>query len=273
MRAFPATPAELVAAPWRHRALIWALARREVAGRYRGSVLGIAWAFFNPLLMLAVYTFVFSEVFKMSWGMGPKETRSDFAIALFTGLIVYGLFSECVGRAPSLVVGNPNYVKKVVFPLEVLPWVALGSSVFHAAVSTVVLLIVQLALRGTLPPTALLFPVVLLPLVLGTMGLSWILASFGVYVRDTGQVVGVFVTVLMFVSPVFYPLSALPVQYRGWLLANPLTPVIEGARGVLVLGTTPDWGPWALSLVLGALLAWAGFWWFQRTRRGFADVL
>jgi lipopolysaccharide transport system permease protein len=273
MQNFSIFPREMAASLWRNRSLIIALVKREVVGRYRGSIMGIAWSFFNPLLMLVIYTFVFSVVFKARWGVGGEESKTDFAIILFVGLIVHGLFAECVNRAPALILSNVNYVKKVIFPLEILPWVAFGSALFHTAISLGVLLVAQLILSHQVPWNAILFPFVLLPLVFTAMGFAWFLAAFGVFVRDIGQITGMFTTVLLFVSPVFYPLSALPVKYQNWLQLNPLAFIIEEGRKVLVFGQLPDLGRWGLMMAAGVLIAWAGFAWFQKTRKGFADVL
>lgn len=258
---------------WRNRQLIWQLTKREVIGRYRGSVMGLAWSFFHPLLMLVIYTFVFSVVFKARWGVGSDESRTDFAVILFVGMIVHGLFAECINRAPGLILANPNYVKRVVFPLEILPWVALGSALFHAAISLVVLMGAYLVLNHGLQWTAIFLPMVLLPLLLGTLGFAWFLASTGVFVRDIGQTTGILTTVLLFVSPVFYPVSVLPEQYRMYLQLNPLTFIMEQARGVLIWGAAPDWPELGLYGVISLGVACTGFWWFQRTRKGFADVL
>jgi lipopolysaccharide transport system permease protein len=263
----------MFASPWRHRELLAALIRRDVVGRYRGSMMGIAWSMFNPLVMLVVYTFVFSGVFNSRWGTGDDATRADFAIVLFVGMIVHGLFTECANRAPGLILANVNYVKKVIFPLDILPWVAFGSAFFHACVSLVALLAVQLATRHEIPWTVVLFPVVVLPLVFATMGFAWLLASLGVYVRDVGQVTGVFTLILMFVSPVFYPISALPERYQHWLYLNPLTLIIEDGRNTLVFGRLPHFAAEAALLAASLVIAWAGFAWFQKTRRGFADVV
>ena len=267
------SPLMMWASLWRHRYLIWQMSKREVIGRYRGSVMGLAWSFFNPVIMLAVYTFVFSMVFKARWGVGSQESKADFAIILFVGMIVHGLFAECVNRAPGLIFSNVNYVKKVVFPLEILTWVAMGSALFHAMISLAVLLIAQLIVNFSLPWTAVLFPLVILPLLLATMGVAWVLSAIGVFVRDIGQTTGIITTVLLFVSPVFYPVSALPKEYQHWLLLNPLTFVIEEARNVLIWGKIPDWAGWGISFLASLAIACAGFWWFQKTRKGFADVL
>ena len=183
-RAYPTSIIELFASQWRHRQLIIQLTKRDVIGRYRGSVMGLAWSFFNPLLMLAIYTFVFSVVFKARWGVGG-EGKVNFAIILFVGLIVYGLFAECINRAPSLIVSNVNYVKKVVFPLEILPSVAIGSALFHASISLVVLLAAQLLINQRLPWTVVVFPIILLPLLLVTVGLAWLLSALGVFVETS----------------------------------------------------------------------------------------
>ncbi|QXH51540.1 ABC transporter permease [Pseudomonas fakonensis] len=272
MQDFPISPCEMLASLWRNRSLVRALVKREVFARYRGSVIGLAWSFLNPLLMLSVYTFVFSGVFSSRWA-SAEDSKLDFAIILFVGLIVHGLFAECINRAPALVVSNVNYVKKVIFPLEILPWVSLGAALFHMAVSLIVLLLAQVAINQVLPWTAVFFPLVLLPLVLGIMGLTWFFSALGVYLRDLGQVTAIFTTIMLFMSAVFFPISALPERYHIWLHLNPLAVIIQEARKVLVMGQLPDFSLLAAILGLGALFAWAGFAWFQRTRRGFADVL
>lgn len=272
MRNFSMSPREMAASLWRNRSLAIALTKREVIGRYRGSFMGILWSFFNPVFMLAVYTFVFSVVFKARWSAG-SESRTEFALVLFAGMIVFNLFSECVNRAPGLILANVNYVKKVVFPLEILPVIAFGAAAFHLLVSLIVWLVFYVIFFGVPHLTLLLLPAVLLPLALFTLGLSWMLASLGVYLRDVGQIVGVITTALLFLSPIFYPVTALPVEYQTLLQLNPLTPVIEQTRQALVWGNAPDFGFWSLSMIAGVAIAWIGFAWFQKTRKGFADVL
>lgn len=272
MKQFDISPVEMVASAWRNRNLIAKMTTREVIGRYRGSVLGLLWSFFNPLLMLGVYTFVFSMIFKARWHPG-SESKTEFAIVLFAGMIVFGLLSECVNRAPALVLGNPNYVKKVVFPLEIMPWITLGEALFHAMVRLVVLLLFLLVVNHALPWTVILLPIVIFPLILLVLGLSWLLSSLGVFLRDIGQFVGVLTVALMFLSPVFYPITALPVELRPLAMASPLAFAIEQARNVLVWGQTPDWSVLALNLAASLVVAWLGFAWFQKTRKGFADVL
>lgn len=272
MNTADATPIGLVRTIVRNRGLIWALTRREVLGRYRGSAMGLAWSFFNPLLMLAVYTFVFSVIFRMRWP-GGTDSNAEFALVLFSALIAFNLFAECVNRAPGLVLANPNYVTKVIFPLEVLPIVQLLSSLFHAAISLLVWLVVYLFVLGIPPATALLLPLALLPLVLLTLGLTWFLASLGVYLRDVSQFITVATTVLLFVTPIFYAVDSVPAQYRPIMNASPLTFLIGQVRDVMIWGRALAWVPWATFLVGSALIAWLGYAWFQKTRRGFSDVL
>ena len=257
---------------WNQRSLIWEMTKRDVIGRYRGSAMGILWSFLNPILMLAVYTFVFSVVFRARWG-GEDTSKIEFAIMLFVGLIIHALFAECVNRAPSLILSNVNYVKKVVFPLEILPWVAMGSALFHTLISVLVLLAAFVATRFYLNATVVFLPLLLVPLVLLTMGITWFLASVGVFLRDVGQTTGIVTTIMLFLSPVFFPISALPEEFRVLLHLNPLTFMIEQARDVLVWGRPPDWQGLGLYFLLSLIVAWLGLFWFQKTRRGFADVL
>lgn len=258
---------------WTHRLLIGQLIKRDVIGRYRGSIIGLAWSFLHPLLMLVIYTFVFSVVFKSRWGVSVAENKADFALVLFVGLIIHGLFAECVTRAPSLIVSNPNYVKKVIFPLEILPVVAMGSALFHSAASLAILLAAFLLSNQTIPVTVLWLPLVLLPLIIGTLGVSWMLASLGVYLRDIGQTMGVFSTVLLFLSPVFFPITALPEAFQPWMLANPLTFVIEQTREVVIWSRSPDLVGLGVYATVALTTAYFGYWWFQKTRKGFADVI
>ena len=272
MQSFPASPREMAASFWRNRQLIRNLVQREVLGRYKGSMLGIFWSLATPIFMLAVYTFVFSVVFKARWG-GGSDSKTEFALLLFAGLIIFNLFSECISRAPGLILANVNYVKKVVFPLEVLPWVSMGSALFHFAVSLGVWLVAYLVLFGVPHWHVVLLPLVVVPLVLFVMGLSWALASLGVYLRDVGQIIGLVITVLMFLSPIFYPASSLPPEYQPIMFFNPLTPPIEMARDLLYWGQMPNMTLLALYAAGSLAFALLGFAWFQKTRKGFADVL
>jgi lipopolysaccharide transport system permease protein len=272
MRSFSASPIEMFASIWRNRELIKASAKREVLGRYRGSIMGILWSFFNPLLMLSVYTIVFSVVFQARWGVG-NGSKTEFAVVLFAGLLMFNLFAECINRSPSLILSNVNYVKKVVFPLEILPTVTLLSAMFHALISLGVWFLAYGLFFSIPHATVLLLPLIVLPFVMFIMGLSWVLASLGVYLRDVSQIIGVITSVLMFMSPIFYPVTAFPEDFRYLLYLNPLTPVIEMTRDVLYWGRTPDFQLLGTFWLATFLIAWIGFAWFQKTRKGFADVL
>jgi lipopolysaccharide transport system permease protein len=230
------------------------------------------WAFGVPLLMLGIYTLVFGRVFHVRWPM-PIENGPSFALILFAGLVVYSLFSECVIRAPTLVLAHATYVKKIVFPVEILPWVAMATALFQAGVSLVVLVAARTLLQGPPPWTVVLLPVILTPCILFTMGLTWLLASLGVFFRDLAQTVGLFTTAVLFLSPVFYPVDALPEGFRGWVWLNPLTAPIEHVRAALFLGETPAWGLFFMALLIAYAVAWAGLAWFLKTRGSFADVL
>lgn len=263
-----AIPASL----WTHRSLIRRMVVREIDARYRGSVLGIAWALISPIALLAVYTFVFTMVFQARW-QADIGNRGDFALNLFTGLIVFQFFSECVSRAPRLLLENVSYIKKIVFPLEILAWVAIGAAGFSVLMNLAVLLLAHVLLSGLPPLTALLFPLVLVPLTLLTVGITWWLAATGVYLRDLGQFVNVALPILLFGSAVFYPLSAVPEPYRAWLALNPLVPIIEMGRETLLLGSIPAPGKFLAFSFLSLAVAWLGLTWFRLTRRGFADVV
>ena len=272
MKSFSSSPLEMVRSFWRNRGLIWALTKREVLGRYRGSVMGILWSFFNPLLMLGVYTFVFSTVFKARWA-GGSDSKTEFALLLFAGMLVFGIFSECVTRAPGLVLANPNYVKKVVFPLEILPIVSIGAALFHLLVSLLVWVFFYFVAFGVPKAGILLLPIALFPFVIFVLGLSWLLASLGVYLRDIGQVITVLVPAIMFLSPIFYPVSALPEGYQNVVSLSPITAAVDQVRDLMFWGKGIAWSSWGMYFAVSLVIGWLGFAWFQKTRRGFADVI
>ena len=273
MHTHSAGPAALLTSLLKHGSLIYQLAKREIAARYRGSLAGLAWSFFTPLLMLAVYTLVFSSIFKVRWASGAAQSTGEFALILFVGLMIHGFFADCINRAPVLVLSNVSYVKKVVFPLEILPWVSVASALFHLCISVVVLLVVQFAMVQYLPWTALLLPVLLLPLLLMTVAFTYLFAAVGVYLRDIGQLTVMITTVLFFLSPIVYPTSSLPEQFRGWIQFSPITYPVEQARRILIFGELPEISGWFLSMAVALVLLSFAFYVYQKTRRGFADVL
>jgi len=226
--------------------------------------------------MLSVYTFVFSVVFKAKWSTSNVQSESNqaiFAIMLFVGLIIHGIFAEVLNKAPSLIISNSNYVKKVIFPLEILPFISMGTAFFHAIISTVVLLVAQTIFIGLPPITAFLIPIIFIPLMILTIGLALFLASIGTYLRDVAQTIGIVTTIMLFLSPVFFPISALPKEFQPFILANPLTFIIEQARLVLVEGILPDFLGLLVYFISALAVAWFGYAWFQITRKGFSDVL
>ncbi len=257
-----------------HRDLIARLTTQEIGQRYQGSLLGVLWSLVTPALMLTVYTLVFSLIFQARWAAaGPAARPADFALTLFAGLIPFNLLAEVAARAPSLVLATPSYVKKVVFPLEVLPVVAVGSATAHSLIALGVLCLAQVALTGRLPATLALVPAAYAPLVLIALGLAWILASLGVYLRDMGHVVGVATHLLLFASPIFYPVEAVPDGYRTVVQANPLTGILDTFRRVTLWGEAPVWPSWGILLAGAAALALLGYAWFMQTKKGFADVM
>ena len=224
--------------------------------------------------MLAVYTFVFSTVFGARWtGMSGNGGHAHFAVVLFVGVIVHGMFAEVITKAPALVLANANLVKKVVFPLETLAWSLAGSALFHAAVNIVILLLAVWVLEGRMPATALWLPVIFMPVVVFSLGIIWGLASLGVFLRDIAQIAGLLAIAMMFLAPVFYPLEALPESYRDWLFLNPVTLPVEQARAALFAGIAPDAGTLLLYYLAAICAAFLGYAGFQKSRRGFADVL
>ena len=255
------------------RSLINQFTRREISNRYKGSYLGVVWSFITPLMMLTIYTFVFSVIFQAKWGASESTSKVEFALLLFTGLIVFNVFSEVVSRAPGLIISNTNYVKKVVFPLEILPIVTLGSALFQALISYVILLLAMIILTGAFYWTALLFPLILLPIILISLGLAWLFSSLGVFIRDIGQIITIAIPVLMFMSPVFYPRTSIPEEFQFMYSLNPITYVVEDMRGAIIFGQLPHWGSLLIQMGIGVIIAALGYAWFKKTRKGFADVL
>ncbi|MGE0331525.1 MAG: ABC transporter permease [Ramlibacter sp.] len=252
--------------------LILQMARRDILGRYKGSVLGLGWSLLYPLLLLATYTFVFRLIFKARWP-GMEDHPGNFALNLFAGLVLFNLFAEVAGRAPRLVLEQPNLVKRVVFPLEVLPWIGVTGALFHAALSLGVLLCGVLVFQGGLPLSALAVPLILVAMLPMLLCMGWLLAAFGVFLRDIGQMVGPILNVMLFLTPVLYPASALPGVVQRWLMLNPLTLPIENLRASLLLGQWPQWGALTLYALVWTLFAAVAALLFARVRPAFADQL
>ena len=262
----------LVSALTRHGSLTWEMAKRDVLGRYRGASLGLFWSLLAPFLMLLVYTLAFGGILKARWPEADGST-AGFALILFMGLIVHGFFAECLIRSTNLVVSNPNYVKRIIFPLEILPWPMVLSALFHVGMNVSVFVVWHWAMYGALPWTIFLLPLVLVPLVVLALGLSWVLASLSVYFRDVGQITAPLATALLFLSSAIIPLDSVPADYRVLFEANPLTFIIDQARAVALWGVVPDWSGLLRYAMASAIVAYLGCAWFQGTRKGFADVL
>lgn len=266
-------PVRIFALWWHRRDLIRQLTRREVLGRYQGSILGLGWSFVQPLAMLCAYTFVFSVIFKVKWGLAPDEGRGGFALALFMGMLTFAIFAEMANGAPRLVLENANYVKRSVFPLEVLPVVRLLGILVNTAFGLAVWLGGLLALQQKVTWTLALLPLTWLPVILFALGCGYFLASLGVFIRDIGATVNVVTTILFFLTPIFYPLEMVPEPYRIFVRLNPLALFVEDARRVALKGLPPDWLWLGGETALGLLVLILGFIWFMKTKKAFADVI
>lgn len=265
--------AGVLAHPWRYRSLIQILTRREITGRYRGSLFGSLWSLITPLLMLAVYTLVFGVVLATRWPGGHDEGIGMIALRLLAGTLLHGLLAESLSRAPVLVISQPNYVNKVVFPLEVLGWVNLLSSLFHMTIALALLLVVNGFWGSGFAITQLSIPLVVLPYTVLMLGLTWLFAAFGVYVRDLAQLVGPLIMMTMFLGPIFFPRSAMPVALQPWLALNPITIPIEQLRAVVFEGHWPDWAGLLEYSLIAILIYLFGLWVFASLKKGFADVI
>jgi len=254
----------------RHRYLVLQMVRREIMARYQGSMLGMSWGVLSPLLILAAYTFVFRTVFKTRWP-GGSDSTGEFVLQMFAGLLVFNLFSEVLTRAPRIVLEQPNLVKRVVFPLETLSWVAVGAVMFNALIALAILLAATVALGSHLSAWALATPLVLACTVPILLGFCWLLSGLGVFLRDIGHVIGPAVSLLLFVSPVLYPTSALPPFVANLLWLNPLTVPIETMRGLVLHGTAPNWPVLAAYTAIGLVFAVLAYRLFERIRPAFAD--
>lgn len=265
-------PLGLVLVVRRHSHLLGQLTWRETLARYRGSWLGVLWALLDPLLLFLLYLFVFSVVFELRWE-SESHHRVAYGLNLFAGLTIYNLFSETLNGAPGLILAHRNYVRKAIFPLETLPIARFLSNSIQSSLSLGILLVGAFVVRGRLPWTLVLLPLVLVPLALLTLGLAFFVASLGVFVRDTANLVRLVVTALLFLSPVFYPLSRLPASWRPFLQLNPLSHLIEGFRRLTLEAALPEWRPLAVVWALSTVIVLAGFAWFMKSKKAFADVL
>ena len=264
-------PAQMVLMLGRHHDLVLQLIKRDVLNRYRGSFAGLLWLIMAPLLMLSLYTLVFGVFMHVQWP-GVSNTLM-YSLIMYVGLIILNFFAECINRSPTIIINNPNFVKKVVFPLEIYPWIIVGSALFHTMINTVILALFCLILLGKIYITILLLPILFLPLAFVTLGFSWFLSSAGVFVRDISHMMVFIMQIIMYLSPVFYSISILPLAFQKTLLINPLTFIIEEARSLVIFGSLPHWSELGIYYLISICIAYMGFYWFQKTKDGFADVL
>lgn len=263
-------PFQMFLSLWKHRSLASQLIKRDILAKYRGSVVGMLWLVLFPLLMLSLYTIVFVFFMKVTW---PGVTNNFiFSLMIYVGLIILNFFSECLTRSTTIIINNPNFVKKVVFPLEIYPWIIVGSALFQVAANILILMLFCFFLLGKIYYTIFFLPLLLLPLILVVLGISWFLCSAGVYIRDMTHLMVFIMQVIIYLSPVFYSLSVVPVVFQKILLMNPLTFIIEQAR-VVVYGGFPNWSGLGIYFMISLCVAYSGFIWFQHTKKGFADVL
>jgi lipopolysaccharide transport system permease protein len=262
---------------WRQRDLLQQLVWHDVTSQHKGSILGAVWFLLTPLLMLSIYTFVFGVIFGARWGQSPGgdgiQSHLEFALNIFCGLIAFNFLAAVLTRASTLVVAHPQYVKKVVFPIALLPLMVLGSALFQAGIAYAVLILAAFLLTGALSWTVLLAPIVLLPLLLLTLGFAWLLAGVGVFIRDLNQVMTPAIQALMFLSPVFYPTSALPEDIRPVLALNPLAWAMEAMRAITLYHSIPSLLEWLAYTSVTSLFAILCYFLFQHLKPAFADVL
>lgn len=258
----------------RNRRLIYQLAIRDVSARYRGSAAGLLWSIVAPLCLLLSYQLVFSQVFPAKWPVVPGGVEFPFALLVFAGIVVFAFFADCLGRGPTLISANPNFVKKVVFPIDALAFVAAFVALFHLIGALLVLMLFFLVLTGSVPPSFVFIPLVLLPMVIFSIGALWILSALGTYLKDLQHVVPVVITLLFFFSPVFFPASGIKNEWvRDLLSLNPLTGWIESTRTLLFAGALPSVRSWSTQIAVAWFVFYLGFWLFRRVRPGFADVI
>ncbi len=275
-RRRPAGPWEMIAGFVRHRQLIGQLTRREVLGRYRGSYLGLLWPFLNPIFLLIIYTVVFKYIFRAKFSNRMGESETDFALLLFSGLIVFNVFAECIARSPSLILANTNYVNRVVFPLEVLPVTIVLSSLFHLLVSFGPLLLITYLIKGHLTWTVVEWPLLLLPLLAYGLGTAWLLSAVGVFLRDLNEVVLAATTILMYASAVFYSFNTVAKrapQFEPIIRMNPLAHLIEQSRRVSVVGMPLNFADYGWQVLGGVVCMCVGYAVFMHVKHAFADVL
>ena len=255
--------------------IIKQLTIRDIASKYKGSKLGFCWAAINPLLMLSIYTLIFSQVFRARWGNSIAEPENPiyFGLNIFCGLIIFNMYAECMARGPRSISSNPNYVKKIIFPLSTLGVTVVGSTLMQAIINCVALIIIQMTFLNNLPLTVIAIPFVWLPVIVQLLGITWFLSVIGIFIRDVEQITNALISALMFMSPIFYPSEALPESIRWISAVNPLTYGIEQTRNVMIKGNMTPIENWIVHLGISLVICQGAYWLLKRTRKYFGDLL
>lgn len=246
---------------------------REIVQKYRGSYLGILWNFILPLVMLAVYSFIFGVIFKARWDQQMTDSKAEFALILFVGITLYNVFSETVGASPTLIITNVNYVKKVIYPLEILSMTSIGNSLVQLLFNLVIILLGKAIIIRHFDFMILFFPLVLLPLLLLVLGISWILSGIGVFIRDMRQAATIIILIFGYITPVFYPISSVPESFRWVMYLNPMTAIVNNARRVLIYGEFPDWLSLLITFFISYLIMLIGLMFFRKVKSNFSDAI
>lgn len=257
----------------KHRYLYWQFTKRQIEQRHKGSVLGILWSVLQPLAMMGVYTVVFGLIFRGHYAGIEGQTTMDYALGIFLSITLYQLVAESISSSIGIIVGQPNLVKKVVFPLAILPLAQVGASLFQFFISLVLVLIGVLVLGHGFSVSTLLFPLTILPLIPLVIGLSLILSALGVFLRDLQHVAGPITMVTMYASSVFYSTAMVPPAIWSLLKYNPLVHILEQSRRVLLWHLPLQWGEIVYSFIIGIITLTLGLWLFKKLKPAFADVL
>ena len=251
--------------------LIFSFTKRELLGRYKGSALGIAWVILTPIVMIAIFTFIFAGIFGARFGV--SDSHWDYALYLFCGLLPWTMFQESVQQSANTIVVHSNLVKRVVFPLETLPAAQVFAALANQVFATIALLIAVIIIRQRLDLSAIWFPALLIPQIIFALGAAWLIASLGVYLRDIAQGITLLLMAWMYLTPIIYPEAIVPDRLRTFINLNPFTPLVRSYRRIFLEGAAPDWRGLAYFSAVAVVLFIFGYWWFARTRKGFADVV
>jgi len=251
--------------------LVLSLARRELVARYKGSALGVIWAVLTPVVMIAIFTFIFAGILGARFGVDPSPW--NYAIYIFCGLLPWNMFQETLILSATIIVSHANLVKRVVFPLETLPIAQALSALGNQMFGTLALLVATIIIRHEFHITVLWLPALLIPQFIATLGAAWLIASLGVFLRDIAQGISLFLMAWMYLTPIIYPETIVPERYRLYIRLNPFTPLVRSYRRILIEGSAPDWPGLAYFSVFAFVCFLFGYWWFAKTRKNFADVI